>query len=440
MTLEAGPAPATWTALRRSPAVVRLTGAVAVSEVGSQVTLLALPLLALLQLDAGAGVVGLLTAAAYAPWLLLALPAGAVVDGWSPRRQRRALVASDLGRAAPLVALPVLYAAGVLTVPVLLLLVLLVGSVTVLAEITEGALVPGVVERTLLGHVNGTLEAARALAMVAGPALAGALVAAVGAARSVLVDALSFLVSAALLARLPVPDRQPASPASPVSTAPAGTGGAHRHVTAMVREGAGVLRRDPALSRLCLWSTTSNLTGNALTPVVLTLVVRDAGLSPGLLGAALAIASVGGVAGALVSGPLASRAGHGRFVAGSALVLGAGILAVGALGLVVPLPHGIALAGWLAAAYGVTLAANVAGNAQVATIRQHLVPEGQLARVIATWRTLGYAGIPVGAALGGVLADVVGLRPVVVGSAVAFALTCLIPLGTPVRRLRLAPG
>jgi MFS family permease len=206
----------------------------------------------------------------------------------------------------------------------------------------------------------------------------------------------------------------------------------------MVREGAGVLRRDPALSRLCLWSTTSNLTGNALTPVVLTLVVRDAGLSPGLLGAALAIASVGGVAGALVSGPLASRAGHGRFVAGSALVLGAGILAVGALGLVVPLPHGVALAAWLAAAYGVTLAANVAGNAQVATIRQHLVPEGQLARVIATWRTLGYAGIPVGAALGGVLADVVGLRPVVVGSAVAFALTCLIPLGTPVRRLRLA--
>jgi MFS family permease len=208
-------------------------------------------------------------------------------------------------------------------------------------------------------------------------------------------------------------------------------------MTGMIREGVAVLRRDPVLSRLCLWSTTSNLTGNALTPVVLTLVVRDAGLSPGLLGASLAVAALGGVAGALASGPLALRVGHGRFVAASSVVLGAGILGVGALGLVAT-PRGPALALWLALAYGVTLAANVAGNAQVATIRQHLVPEGQLARVTAAWRTLGYAGIPVGAALGGALADAVGVRPVVVGSAIAFALTCAIPLAAAVRRVALA--
>jgi hypothetical protein len=134
---------------------------------------------------------------------------------------------------------------------------------------------------------------------------------------------------------------------------------------------------------------------------------------------------------------LAHRLGHGRFVAASAVALGLGILAVGALG-VLPLPRGVGLATWVALAFAVVLAANVAGNAQVATVRQYLVPQHQLARVTATWRTLGYAGIPVGAALGGVIADAVGTRPVVVVTAVAFAVTCLIPLMRPVRRVRLA--
>jgi MFS family permease len=423
MTVDSAPV-STWVALRRSPAVLRLTGSVAVSEVGTQVTLLALPLLALLQLAAGAGVVGLLTAAQFVPWVVLALPVGAAVDRWPPARHRQALVASDLVRAALLATLPVLYATGRLTIPLLLLVVLLVGATTVLAEITSGTVVPEVVERGLLAHVNGGIEAARSLAMVVGPALSGVLVAGLGAARAVLVDAVSFVVSAVLLARLPVRN----SEARPRPAA---------RLTGMIREGVAFLRHDPVLGRLCLWSTTSNLAGNALTPVVLTLVVREAGMPPGLLGATLAVAAVGGVAGALASGPLALRVGHGRFVAGSAVVLGVGILAVGAIGLVVP-PHPVALAAWLAVAYAVTLAANVAGNAQVATIRQHVVPDGQLARVIAAWRTLGYAGIPVGAAAGGALGDAVGLRPVVVGAALAFALTCLIPLARPVRRLRLA--
>ena len=426
MTVDARQAPSTWVALRRSPAVLRLTSSVAVSEVGTQVTFLALPLLALLQLGVGAAVVGLLTAAQFLPWVVLALPVGAVVDGWSPPRHRQALVASDLVRAVLLAALPVLYATGRLTVPLLLFVVLVVGATTVLAEITSGTVVPEVIERSLLAHVNGSIEAARSLAMVVGPALAGVLVAVLGAAQAVLADAASFVVSAVLLARLPVRNREAQSrPPAPL--------------TGMIREGVDVLRHDPVLGRLCLWSTTSNLAGNALTPVVLTLVVREAGMPPGLLGATLAVAAVGGVAGALASGPLALRVGHGRFVAWSAAVLGAGILAVGAIGLVTP-PHGLALAAWLAVAYAVTLAANVAGNAQVATIRQHLVPDGQLARVIAAWRTLGYAGIPVGAARGGALGDAVGLRPVVVGSAAAFALTCVIPLARPVRQFRLAGG
>lgn len=424
MTVDSGPAPSTWVALRRSPAVLRLTSSVAISEVGTQVTFLALPLLALLQLGAGAGVVGLLTAAQFVPWVVLALPVGAAVDGWSPPSHRQALVASDLVRAVLLAALPVLYATGRLTVPVLLLVVLLVGATTVLAEITSGTVVPEVVERGLLAHANGSIEAARSLAMVVGPALSGVLVAGLGAAQAVLLDAVSFVASAVLLARLPVRSSQ----AQPRRRA---------RLMGQIREGVAVVRRDPVLGRLCLWSTTSNLTGNALTPVVLTFVVREGRMPPGLLGGTLAVAAVGGVAGALASGPLALRMGHGRFVAASSVVLGLGILGVGAIGLISP-PHGLALAAWLAVAYAVTLAANVAGNAQVATIRQHLVPGSQIARVIAAWRTLGYAGIPVGAALGGALGDAVGLRPVIVGSAVAFAFTCLIPLAAPVRRLRLA--
>ncbi len=414
--------------LRRHPAVVALTASVAVSQLGSQVTLLALPLLALLELSAGAAVVGLLTAAAYLPWVVLALPVGVVVDRLTVLGQRRVVVACDLARAALLALVPLLHATGRLTVPLLLSVVLVVGCATVLADVTAAALVPRAVEAPLLSRVNGLLEAATALAIVGGPALAGALVAGVGAASAVIADAVSFVASAALLARLP---------ARAGLAMPQGPTG--ERLLAAVLGGVAVLRRDPVLARLCLWSTTSNLAGNALTPVVLTLLVRESHLSPGLLGTALALAALGGVAGALSSAPLAARLGHGRFLAGSAVVLAVGILAVGGLAVAGP-PEGVTAAVWVAAAYAVTLAGNLAGNAQLATVRQHRVQDGSLGRVVAAWRCLGYAGIPVGATAGGWLAEVVGLRPVVVGAAAAFALTCLLPLTRPVRELRLSPA
>jgi MFS family permease len=413
--------------LRRHPAVVALTASVAVSQIGSQVTLLALPLLALLELDAGAAVVGLLTAASYLPWVVLALPVGVVVDRLPALGQRRVVVICDLVRAGLLALVPVLHATGRLTVPPLLAVVLVVGCATVLAEVTAAALVPRAVEAPLLSRVNGLLEGATALAIVGGPALAGALVAGVGAAPAVTADAVSFVASAALLARLPTRAGAAAPPR------PAG-----ERLRDALLGGAAVLRRDHVLARLCLWSTTSNLAGNALTPVVLTLLVRESHLSPALLGAALAVAALGGVAGALSSAPLAARLGHGRLLAGSAVVLAVGILAVGGMALAGP-PQGVAAAGWVAAAYAVTLAGNLAGNAQVATVRQHRVQDGSLGRVVATWRCLGYAGIPVGAVAGGWLAQAIGLRPVVVGAAVVFALTCVLPVTRPVRELRL-PG
>jgi len=414
--------------LWRSPAVVALTASVTVSQVGTQVTLLALPFVALVELRAGALVVGLLTAAAYLPWVLFALPTGAYVDGLDAAAQRRALIGCDLLRAALLAAVPVLAATGRLTAASLLGLVLVIGCATVLAEVAAAALVPRVVEAPLLPRVNGLIEGGGALAMVVGPALGGALVASVGAAAALSADAVSFAASALLLLRLPTRAGAPVAPVVPVQ-AGAGRGD-------VLLGGLRFLRRDPVLAPLCLWSVTSNLASNAITPAVLTYLIRDVRLTSEALGAVFAVAALGGLAGALVSARLVARLGLGRFVAASAVVLAVGVLGVGAVALP-PAIGAVAVAWWVGVAYAVTLAGNVSGNAQIATIRQHRVPQGQLGRVIAAWRFLGFAGIPIGAVLGGGLTEALGPRPVLVGACVAFALTCLLPLTAPVRRFTL---
>lgn len=409
--------------------MVALTASVTVSQIGTQVTLLALPFVALRELGAGALVVGLLTAAAYLPWVVFALPTGAYVDRLDAAAQRRALIGCDVLRAVLLAAVPVLNATGRLTAGVLLGLVLVIGCATVLAEVAAAALVPRVVEAPLLSRVNGLIEGGGALALVAGPALGGALVASIGAAAALSADAVSFAASALLLLRLPTRAGVGVAVAVPQG---AGTPEAGAGRGDVLLGGVRFLRRDPVLARLCLWSVTSNLASNAITPAVLTYLIRDVRLSPAVLGTVFAVAALGGLAGALVSARLAAWLGLGRFVAVSAVVLALGVLGVGAVALL-PGLDAVAVAWWVGVAYAVTLAGNVSGNAQIATVRQHRVPQGQLGRVIAAWRLLGFAGIPIGAVLGGGLTEALGPRPVLVAACVVFAVTCLLPLTRPVR-------
>lgn len=292
--------------LRRVPGFGLLWSAATTSLLGTQITLLALPLLALLQLHSSASTVGLLTAAEYLPWLLLSLPAGLLVDRL-PRRPL--LVLCDLIRLLILAAIPLTAAVHHLTVPVLIVLVLLAGCATVLFELASSVFLPEVVDRTDLGPANAALQTSFALAYVIGPAVAGLLIGATSPANAVALDAVSFGISALLLLRVRAQHTvAPAPRSEPLRRALLG--------------GAAALRRDPVLRVLCAYSGLFNLVANASTPVLLTFLVRRAQLSPHALGFVLGMGAVGGLAGAAMSSRLERRLGQGRLLAMSAVILG----------------------------------------------------------------------------------------------------------------------
>lgn len=189
-----------------------LWAAETVSQAGTQVTQLALPVLAVGLLAATPFQLGVLTALESAAFLVIGLPAGAWVDRW---RRKRVLVIADLVRAAVLVTVPVAYAAGRLELTQLFVVAAVTSTVTVLFDVAYQSYLPSLVDRDLIVDGNGKLETSRAVAQVAGPGAGGVLLRVVGAPWLLLADAVSFLGSALLLGRIRTPDAVPAGGPTP---------------------------------------------------------------------------------------------------------------------------------------------------------------------------------------------------------------------------------
>jgi len=189
-----------------------LWGGQSVSRLGSQVSLLALPLLAIAGLHVTTLQVGLLSASATVPFLLMGLSAGVVVDRLPRRRE---MIAGDAGRALVLasISIPIAWAAGVLTMAQLFVVALVSGVLTVFIDVDYQSYLPDLIAAPQLVDGNGELATTESLAQVAGLAAAGALVQVVGAAPAMLVDAVSFAASALALLGLRVAGRRPPAPA-----------------------------------------------------------------------------------------------------------------------------------------------------------------------------------------------------------------------------------
>lgn len=408
--------------LRSDRNFVYFWSSVAVSRLGSEITLLALPLFAVLTLNQGSGTVGLLTAAEYLPWLLLTLPAGVLVDRW-PRRP--VLVGCDLVRAVALGAVPVLAWRDALTVPVLLGLVFVAGCATVFFDVGSGTYLPEIIARDRIGGANAALETAGAVALVAGPALGGALVALIGAARAITLDAVSFVLSAVLLART-----RRRGPSDGVREQAAGAQDRPPSWWREMTAGVQLVRRDPVLAPLAAYSGLFNLVGNAMMPVLLVFLVRDAALGPATLGLVLGIGATGALIGGALSARLSRRVGIGRAIAGTAVVVAMGEV------LTALTPAAPIAAVWSAAVLVGMWAASTAYNANVATVRQSLTPQHLLGRVTAAYRFLAFGPIPLGAAAGGLLGELIGRRETMVGCAILLVVISLLPCTREVRRLR----
>lgn len=386
------------------------------STLGTSVTRVALPLIAVVTLQASTLQVSLLTAATWLPWLLIALPAGAWVD----RLPRRPLMlVCDLASAALLISVPVAAWVGVLTTTQLLAVALLTGAASVLFETANQVYVAGIVATPDLAEANSTLQASQAATQVAGPGLAGLIAQAAGAVAGLVVDAVSFLVSAACLLRIRVH-----GDATPRAT-----------TTSLIRQihdGLRFLATDPYLRVFTAFGAVSNLALTGYQAILVVFLVREVGLSPATVGALMAAMSVGGVLGAVSARSITRRFGSARGM------LLAEFTAV-PLGLLIPLAAaGPRLALVVLGGIGIGVGV-VSGNVIKGSFRQAYCPRHLLARITVGMQVLNYGTIPLGALLGGTLGSSLGLRPTMWIMLTVAALAPLLLLIGPIKSQRDLP-
>jgi MFS family permease len=383
-----------------------------VSSVGSAVTSVALPLVAVTVLHATAFEVGLLAAASYVAWIVIGLPAGVLV-GRLPLRGTQ--VAMDLVRAATLASVPLAWWFGTLTLAQLVGVALVNSFANVVFDVGAMTLLPAIVPKEELATRNSLNSGTHAVTQLGGPSLGGVLVQLLGAVPTVLVDAASYLSSAVLVSRLPA--RRAPQPATPART------------REMIREGWRFVTRHPVMGP-CMWAATAvNFACGALLALAPVYLVRVLHASPGLVGVLIASEGVGSLVGAALA-PRLSRS------LGSARALFAAGLAGACCALLMPLGYGAA--GMVLFAVG---NAGFAGGVVVLSVntrtyRQTSSPPELLSRVMATVRFVSWGAVPLGSVAAGALATLLDPRAALWAMSALTFLPLLVLAASPVRRMR----
>lgn len=386
-------------ALRSQPDFLKLWGSETVSMFGTAITTLALPLTAITLLDATPAQMGVLGAAQFLPFLLLSLPLGVWVD----RRARRPLmILANVGRAALLAMIPLAAAAGWLRMDTLYPVALIAGTLDVLFHLSYSAYLPGLVGTARLVQGNSSLQASASVAEIAGPGLAGVLIGWLGAPGALLLDAGSYVLSALGISSIRHRELPPARAERPV------------HLLTEVREGLGLVFRHPMLRAMVIEAAIFNGAMQALGTLFVLYATRDLHLSPAQIGLIFGAGGVGALLGSVFAGPLARRVGFGR-----ALVMAAALACVAPL--LVPAIHGTPAitVPLLMLAYALEGVGVAASSIHHLSLRQALTPPELLGRMSASYRTVTYGVLPLGALLFGVLGQHVGLNAALwVGTAV----------------------
>jgi MFS family permease len=404
---------------------VKLWTAQTISLVGSQVTALALPLTAILKLNASPVQIGLIGTVQFLPFLLVTLPAGAIIDRL---RQLSVLVFTDLVRAALLITVPVAAWLGQLSLGMLYPVAFLVGGLTVFNEVTSQSYLPAIVESDQLLEGNTKLQLSYSGAQFAGPGIGGVLVQLLTAPIAIVVDAASY-VGSAVLTLLIRRDGQHAA-----AEARRAAGSDLPGLLRDMREGIGFVWRHRLIRPLAMATGTANffyLFG--MTGAILALyAIRVLHLSPALLGAVLATGNLGAILGSLVADRVLERWQFGRI-----MVLTSMISAV-AIVLIVLANRSTALVmlavGVLVGEFGVC----IYDIAQI-SLRQAATPLPMLGRMNATVRFLNWGPIPLGAFMGGVLGETIGLRPTLWVAAAGSLLPAIPLLLSPIRGMERLP-
>jgi predicted MFS family arabinose efflux permease len=389
------------------------------SKVGSAVTTVALPLVAVGHLNASTFEVAMLGAAVWLPWLVVGLPAGALVDRLAGKPL---MVFCNVASTVLLTSVPAAVALDALTFPHLALVAFGTAVATVFFSTAYQRFLPSVVDVDFLPAANARMQGSESVAQVVGPSLGGLLAAAFGAAAGLAIDAMTFLASTACLVAIRTRE--------PVRKAPAES---LRKIPHEIAEGLRYLLRDPYLRVIAAFSASTNLAGSMLQAVLVIYLVRDLGLGEWTAGTVLSLVGVGGIAGAAVATPVARRCGTAR-----GLLLCQ--LCSAPFALLVPLATPGAGLAFLVVGGAVTTAGVIAFNVVFGAFRATYVPRHLLGRVVASTRFLNYGTMPIGALLGGIVGTALGVPAALWISAAGTTAAVLILFIGPVSRQRDLPA
>ena len=391
-----------------------------VSLLGNSTTIMLLPLIAVVGYGAGPGWMGVLTASAWLPWLLIGLPAGAWVDNLPARR---VMVISDLVAAVFMFSVPLAALLGVLTLGQLAVVALGNGVCTVFFRAAYPALVRQVAPAERQEQAFARLYGTESAMQVAGPGLGGFLAQAGSAVGGILIDGVSFLVSAACLSRLRV---RPDGADDAVRT------GSPQRLGARIREGVEYLRHEPLMMFLMVTGGISNFGLTGYTTLMVIFMVEDLDLSPSAVGIVVSLGSVGGFLGAAIATRVSTRLGSARALLRLQLLAGPPAL------LIVLAGPGWAV-GWLVVGTVLVGIGVVAQNVIRGAWRNNYVPLTMLARQMTTAQVVNFGTMPVAALAAGWLGSTMGVRETIGLMALIHVLACAAFWWSPLRGRRDMP-
>jgi MFS family permease len=401
------------------PDFIKLWTGQSISELGSQVSQLAIPWLAAVGLHASPIEFSLIGVLGFLPFIIFALPAGVWVDRL---RRRQILIVGDASRAVLLALIPILWAAGVLQIWHLLVLQFVIGIFTVFFDVAYQSYLPALIERDDLVDGNSKLQLTVSVAQVAGPSMSGGLIAAVTAPYAILVDAASFVVSTLFMLsmrhRENLPQREP--------------GEAHPKMWPQVKEGLLWVIGNRYLRPIAGCTGTSNLFGSSLFAIFVLYAVRVLHLSSVEVGAVFGVGSLGSIAGALIANRAQRRLGVGHAIVAYAILFSCAGLAFPLAPQSFPLPV-------LMIGFGTFGFSSVAYNITQVSLRQAITPERLQGRMNAAMRWVVWGTIPLGTLAGGAIAQAFSLRTALWVSAIGGLPVFLWVLLSPVRSIRTMP-
>lgn len=402
---------------------LKIWSAATVSVLGSQITIIAMPFIALTMLGASVFEVSLLTAVEMLPFLLFTLPAGAWLDRI---RRRPVLVAADIGRGVVLMSIPVAYVAHAMTMGQLYAVAFVTGTLTALFDIADQSYLPAILDREDLVTGNAHLQVSYSVAQIGGPTLGGNLIAVIAAPIAIAVDALSFFVAGGFISsirrREEPPERRLDKDGTPVS------------MRSEIAAGLRYVMGNRYLRPIAACTGTSNLFAAALFAVFPVLIWQELRLSPAFFGTVMGVASLGFLAGAALSSRLPTSIGIGRTI-----VVSAGFGAPAFL-LMTLTPSNLTLAtatlfvGWFVAGMS-----QVIYNVAQISLRQAITPPEMQSRMNATMRFVVWGTIPIGSVLGGALATLFPVRAALIFAALATFASVVPVLLSPLRSLHELP-